>query len=246
MKLPAEKMMIIENGIDFKRFKAVSCERDAMRGKLGYGKDDFVILNPASVYGAKNQMHLISGFARAYAKNSSLRLLIAGKIIEQPYFDRCVELIKEYGIENAVSIGNYFDNMADIYNACDAVALPSFWEGCSLAAAEAIHFKKPLLASNTGDIERQTNRKNCVIFDLPFKYFTDFTGENFCDIVFNLSEELTNSIADGIIKLANRDYAVSEDNLSATEDTDKVFSRYLAMLNYQKGGLAVPAVRHNI
>ena len=246
MRLPANKMMVIENGTDMSRFKQNAPDRNSVRRHMGYEQDEFVLLNPASVYGAKGQINLIRAFAQAYRKNSKLRLIIAGKVIEENYCQDIRNVIKENSLENVVSVGNYYENMADVYAASDAVVLPSFWEGCSLAAAEATFFGKPLLASKVGDIERQTDYENCIIYDLPLYDCTELGIESYGAFIYTPNQNIIDTLADGIIKLAAGDYSKSEKLPESAQSADEAYSRYLRMLNYYGNKISVSALRHNI
>ena len=246
MGLPADKMMIIENGVDFKRFEYSEEGRKKIRQEFGFGDDDFVLLNPASCYGTKGQMNMVLAFAQAYKKNPNLRLVLAGKILEEEYYKNILKVISELQLEEVIKTGCYFEDMAAVYSACDAVALPSFWEGCSLAVAESIHMRKPILATRVGDIERQTNCRNCVLFDLPFKYFTEFTGENCGSIVYSINKDFIDTIEQGILKLVAKDYPAFDESLVSEQSSAEAYGRYLKLLNYYQNNFPIVSFRHNI
>lgn len=246
MGLPADKMMIIENGVDFSRFDYTQEGREKIRKEFGFTDDNFVILNPASCYGTKGQMNLVLAFAQAYKKNPALRLVLAGKILEPEYYNNIRKVISELQLEDVIFTGCFFENMAEVYSACDAVALPSFWEGCSLAVAESVHMRKPILATRVGDIERQTNCRNCVLFDLPFRYFTEFTGENCGAVVYSINKDFIDTIEQGILKLVAKDYPPFDESLFFEQSSEEAYGRYLKLLNYYKDNFPIVSFRHNI
>jgi len=246
MGLPADKMMIIENGVDFSRFDYTQEGREKIRKEFGFTDDNFVILNPASCYGTKGQMNLVLAFAQAYKKDPSLRLVLAGKILEPEYYNNIRKVIAELQLEDVIFTGGFFENMAEVYSACDAVALPSFWEGCSLAVAESVHMRKPILATRVGDIERQTNCRNCVLFDLPFRYFTEFTGENCGAVVYSINKDFIDTIEQGILKLVAKDYPPFDESLFFEQSSEEAYGRYLKLLNYYKDNFPIVSFRHNI
>ena len=247
LRLPAEKMIVIENGVDFDKFTHDEKSRKTLRSKLGFTDEHFVFLNPASVYGTKGQTNLIRAFAQAHAQNPNLRLLMAGKIMEPQYYEEVQRLIEELDLKDAVISGCFFDNMAEVYSAADAVVLASFWEGCSLAVAEAVHMRKPLLSAVIGDIERQTDYNNCVLFDLPFRYLTEMTGANCGAVVYTPNQHITERLAEGMLKIVNKDYTEQSPDTQVPElPADEVYQRYLKVLNYYTGHLDIMAFRHNI
>jgi glycosyltransferase involved in cell wall biosynthesis len=102
MKLPPEKMIIIENSVELERFQYSEEKRNNIRRELGLSDGQILFLNPASVYGAKGQLNLVRAFAEAYKKDARLRLLVAGKILEQKYFDDIQNFVRENNLQNAV------------------------------------------------------------------------------------------------------------------------------------------------
>ena len=240
-----DKIIIIENGIVPAHYMQSDTEREETRKRFGFTEKDFVICNPASCYATKGQLALVNAFAEAYKKNPDLRLILAGKIFEEPYYQNIVKFINENQLDKVVFHGKHYDNMSEIYNCCDAVALASFWEGCSLAVAEAICMNKPVIATKVGDIERQTDRKNALLIDLPFKYLTDLKCDNFADALYNPSADMISELADKLLKAANGEFPKSEKTANF-RSADEVYARYLAVLNYIKGNLSVERIRHNI
>jgi len=208
MKLPPEKMIIVENGVNIGNFKKSPAVREKVRRELGFKESDFVMLNPASCYGAKNQLGLIHAFAKARMGNSNLKLVMAGTVLEPYYFERIRQVIDKFDLQDHVICGRYFDNMPDIYNAVDAVVLPSFWEGCSLAVVETIHMHLPLLATNVGDVQRQTDCRNCLLVDLPFKYLTELDFRNYTETIWNPDENMVNELANAMHKMALGNYPI--------------------------------------
>ena len=245
--LSPEKIIIMENGINFDNFQYNSCARETLRRELGISDKQFMLLNPASIYGAKGQMNLVIAFANAYAQNPNLRLVIAGKVFENQYYEDVKQVIRDVGMQDVISIGRYFENMADVYSAADAVVLSSFWEGCSLTVAETVHMQKPLLASITGDVERQTDYCNSVLFNLPFDYITEITGKNCGSVVYKPNEQIINSLADGMIKISNKEYLpFSADNPVTEQSADEVYKKYLNIFDFYAAGIDIVSFRHNL
>lgn len=247
LKLPAKKMVVIENGVEFENFQFSEQKRADGRKQFGFTGNEFVFLAPANCYGCKGQLNLVLAFAAAYRKNPNLRLILAGKIIEAHYFMKIQKIIAENQLENVI-ISDYFNNMETIYCAADAVVLPSFWEGCSLAVAEARHLQRPLLATRVGDIERQTNHKNCILIDLPFKYLTELRNSNCTKTCYSVNPEMVEALETGIQKIIAGEYphANSNEN-SAEQSAAEVYDRYLKLLNLHiQGKFTLDVIRHNI
>lgn len=102
----------------------------------------------------------------------SINLLYVGRFDRQKGFDLLLEVFKEHSFgnvclylvgdtvlkefeydypSNAVKIGWVDNSQIDRYmQACDAVIVPSRWEGFGIVAIEALRNKKPVIASNRG------------------------------------------------------------------------------------------------
>jgi hypothetical protein len=106
--------------------------------------------------------------------------------------------------------------------------------------------RKPILATRVGDIERQTNCRNCVLFDLPFRYFTEFTGENCGAVVYSINKDFIDTIEQGILKLVAKDYPPFDESLFFEQSSEEAYGRYLKLLNYYKDNFPIVSFRHNI
>ena len=247
MKLPPEKMLVIENGISFAKFVFSESIRDRMRRELGFSPEMFVLLNPASCYGVKGQLNLVHAFAAAYGNNPNLRLILAGKVLEESYAVKVREVIAGHHLENVVVMDRYFQDMPALYCASDAVVLPSFWEGCSLAAAEAVQMRRPLLAARVGDMERQTGGSNCVLYDLPFQYLTELTDKNYSRLIYHPNDKIIDSLSRGITDLASGNYPKSNHwGIDKDRSAEEAYLRYLRMFDYFSIGFSPAAIRHHI
>ena len=203
LQLPEEKTLVINNGIDTDLFRFDPGARDKARSKFGFGKDDYVLLNLASVYAVKGQKHLAEAFAKASKKCPNLKMIIAGHIAEPPYYEQMVKTIDKAGLADKVIVGKRFEDTVELCHGADALVMPSFWEGCSLAIAECVAMGLPVLSTRVGDVENQTNMENCVIFDLPLDLLTDLKTVHLPDLLYKTQTELVSNLAKGIATLYN-------------------------------------------
>lgn len=121
-----------------------------------------------------------------------INLLYVGRFDRQKGFDLLLEVFNEHKFadvhlylvgdtvlkeveyvfpENAVKIGWVDNSEIDRYmRACDAVIIPSRWEGFGIVAIEALRNKKPVIASNRGALpEIIRHGLNGYIFDFENK-----------------------------------------------------------------------------
>jgi glycosyltransferase involved in cell wall biosynthesis len=125
-------------------------------------------------------------------KKEKINLLYVGRFDRQKGFDLLLEVFNEHKFEevnlylvgdtvlkqcdykfpdNAIKIGWVDNSEIDRYmKACDAVIVPSRWEGFGIVAIEAMRNKKPVIASNRGALpEIIQHGVNGYIFDFDNK-----------------------------------------------------------------------------
>lgn len=69
----------------------------------------------------------------------------------QNYYDQILKIIQEYKLERTVILNDAVKNVSEIMASCDAICLPSFFEGFSNAISEAICCGRPVLCSDVSD-----------------------------------------------------------------------------------------------
>ena len=228
INLPPRKMFIIENTIDADKFIPDKHRRTELRDTYKFKETDFVLVNPASCTPSKGQLNLLHAFAGAFKKHPRLRLILAGKIQDKQYYSKLQQIISSNALENVVMHGNYFEKMSDIYNMSDGVVFSSFWEGCSLAAAEAIQMELPVVSPRCGDIERQTEEKNCVLFDLPFS-LTELNSTNCYKMLHFPDQEIIKNLQESICRLVEGNYP-SAKTPSVPLSMQETFCKYLQII----------------
>jgi glycosyltransferase involved in cell wall biosynthesis len=93
---------------------------------------------------------MLRAAAMLLRRHSQLRFLLVGDGSELPKYR---ELAGELGIETAVTFTGLLSNPtgAGVFEASDIYCQPSIWqEACPLAVLEAMSFKLPVIASDTG------------------------------------------------------------------------------------------------
>jgi glycosyltransferase involved in cell wall biosynthesis len=145
-----------------------------------------------------------SDLAPFAVSKDKINLLYVGRFDRQKGFDLLLEVFNEHKFaeinlylvgdtvlkeceyeypDNAVKVGWVDNSEIDRYmNACDAVIVPSRWEGFGIVAIEALRNKKPVIASNRGGLpEIVQHGVNGYVFDFDNK-------EELVDIVRGLDK----------------------------------------------------------
>lgn len=245
LSLLPEKIIVLENGIDSGVFFQSKELRKKQRQELKLADSDILLLNPASCYGAKGQLHLIHAFAKIADKFPNLRLVFAGKILEEAYAERIRAVIQENHFEDRVIFGQYFQNMNELYNAADAVVMGLLLEGCSLAIAEAVQCGCPIVSTITGDVERQTAECSRLLVELPVRYQTELNQSNIAQYLYMPNAELIKKLASALAVIAAGSLQRMPD-IPKLETAETVYRRYLRAFDLLGAGFVPLSIRHNL
>jgi glycosyltransferase involved in cell wall biosynthesis len=149
---------VVYNGVDTDRFRPLP--RDEVRQELGIDQGSVV----AGIFGSfkpqKNHPLFFAAAARVVERHPELRLLVVGDQLagglrgSGDHKRQVAAIVDERGLrERCVFLGNRPDPER-LYNACDVVVLPSFYEGTPNVLLEAMACGVPTLATDVGDNAR--------------------------------------------------------------------------------------------
>lgn len=150
-KLPAEKSLVIPNGIE---------------KRLNKSQDIPFVLDPAKLnllfvgrFDRQKGIDILIDFFKSDPLKN-VRLYTIGENVLDPVLMKIPETIVSLGWVDHNQIDSYYEKF-------DAVIIPSRWEGFGLVAIEAMKNKKAVIASNRGDLpELIQNGVNGYLFDL--------------------------------------------------------------------------------
>lgn len=137
------KVVLIRDGIDVGRFQG-HADRAALRGRLGYGPNDFVIGSVGRLDPVKNFSALIDAMAALVPRRSDARLMIAG---DGPDEDNLRRQVQQLGLDKQIALLGYREDISDLLNAMDLFVLPSLAEGTCNAILEAMAVGLPVVAT---------------------------------------------------------------------------------------------------
>ena len=154
MGLSVDRMIVVPNGVDLVR----SGGPGPLRDELGLAADDFVFLNVASIHATKAQRSLIRAFAVMLEDRPEARLVLVGSASDAGYERQLRRDLAERNLGGRVILAGQRDDVGRFYAMADAMVLPSFWEGWSLALTEAACAGLPLVATAVGGARRADRR----------------------------------------------------------------------------------------
>jgi glycosyltransferase involved in cell wall biosynthesis len=158
--LPAERIEVVHNGIDTRRFRpAAAGEREAIREQLGIEDDVFVVGYVGRLEREKGLSQLFRAFRAVDEANARrMRLLIVGgPSRREPGFvgaakEAYVTELHRTAPDHSTWLGRRSD-VDELLRAMDLVVVPSQWEEpFGLVAAEALASGVPVLGTRRGGL----------------------------------------------------------------------------------------------
>lgn len=138
---PSEKIEVVYNSVDLARFEVTAPK--TLRADLSGGGDMPLVLTPARLDEQKGHAVLL----RAAVEVPGARFVLAG---EGPLRADLEAQARELGVADRVRFLGRREDVPELLAACDVFALPSLYEGSSLAVLEAMAARRPVLSSAIG------------------------------------------------------------------------------------------------
>ncbi len=141
---PAEKVEVVYNAVDSER--AAVATPPGLREQLGGGPSRPLVLTPARLNPQKGHRVLLE----AVAEVPDALFLLAGEGSERAGLEAEAERL---GVADRVRFLGRREDVPQLLAACDVFALPSLYEGSSLAVLEAMAAGIPIVSSAIGGTE---------------------------------------------------------------------------------------------
>lgn len=144
-KAELEKVKIINNGIDLKRFKYNPELRKKVRSKLGIQESELLLGHVGRFTYQKNHEYLIEIFKQVTKKQNNMKLLLVG---EGPNEENIKKLVRQYKLEDKVIFYGLSKHVDQLLQAMDIFVLPSRFEGLPIVGVEAQAAGLPVIFSD--------------------------------------------------------------------------------------------------
>jgi len=162
---PNKKIVYFPNGVEIDKFRGKT--GDIFKNKYGIDKDEKYILCLSRIDYQKNQRLLVKAFSEFSKSNPEYKLVIAGPITVENYFEEIQQDVKEHHLEDKVVIFPGFEPgdpmLAEAYAGADFFVLPSKHEPFGIVILEAWAAGTPVIASRLPGIEAFSNDEQNIL-----------------------------------------------------------------------------------
>jgi len=152
--MPAEKVAVLENSVDYARFAGVSVEKSEARRMLGLSPGAFVFGTVGRLAPTKGLGFLIEAFSRTKEHVPSAQLVLLGDGLSRAQLERQA---LETSCGDSIHFLGHKDNIEQLYRAMDVFVLSSIAEGMPRAILEAMAAGVPCIATEVGGIPEIIN-----------------------------------------------------------------------------------------
>jgi len=152
--ISSERISIVYEGVELP--PPLTAEmRESARKHWGIGENDFLFGCTSVLVPEKGQRHLIEALVTVRESHPEARLLLAG---DGQCRGELVALAKRLGQSEAVIFPGFVNNVANVYDALDAFAFPSEFEGLGTALQTAMAAGLPSISTSRGALAEVVDR----------------------------------------------------------------------------------------
>jgi UDP-glucose:(heptosyl)LPS alpha-1,3-glucosyltransferase len=147
---PAERIVVAHNGVDPERFRPTEDlpSRDAVRGRLGVGPGDLLLLFVGSGFARKGLGRLLQAVALAGGRGRQPRLVVVGGGSPEPWQRQAERL----GVAGALRFLGAVPDPETYYRAADVFALPTHYDPFANATLEAMASGLPVITTRLNGV----------------------------------------------------------------------------------------------
>ncbi len=143
-----DKLKLIYNGINLKKFERKKCLTENCRQKLGINTDDFVIIMTANLIPYKGHIDLIEALNLVNKNINNWKLILVGN--DRGIKKELVKVIQKYKLEKKIIIKEKIVHIENFLFASDIGVLSSHEEGFSNSILEYMAAELPIVVTDVG------------------------------------------------------------------------------------------------
>jgi glycosyltransferase involved in cell wall biosynthesis len=142
--LPAEKVQVIENGVDLRRFYRQQAAGEKIRAELGISSTSILFGVIGRLKPQKDHLTFLQAAAEILRRLPSARFLVVG---EGPLRAELEQRAAELGLLPALIFTGLRLDLPAVLAALDLLVISSRWEGLPVTLLEAMAAEKPVVAT---------------------------------------------------------------------------------------------------
>lgn len=181
-----DMITVIHNGLDYSKYRVISGdEKNYLKQKLGFGKDEIIVLFSGRIDSCKGVLYLIEAFEEAGKQSLNLKLVLLGQGDIQ---DCQKKLQSSFG--KIIYTGFLTkDLVTSFYQVADIGIVPSIYDHCPYTVLEMMANRIPLIVSRINGLDEILDDSQCI--------FVNPVISEGGDISFNINE-----LSDAILTMA--------------------------------------------
>jgi glycosyltransferase involved in cell wall biosynthesis len=157
----SQNLITIHNGVDVNHFAPGSARQVSIQG-FRFRPDDIIITVSARVERQKGQRYLIEACSQLRHLLPRLHILCAGDIVEQAYYQSCIQRACELGVIDNVHFLGHVENIRQLLQDTDIFVLPSIkGEAFPRSVLEAMSSGIPVVATDCGGTREAVENDVC-------------------------------------------------------------------------------------
>jgi glycosyltransferase involved in cell wall biosynthesis len=166
-KIPKDKIIVIDNGIDLGRFdKEFSVQNIKMEFSLN---GNMKIIGTVGTLGnEKGHDYLLKAAKEILQAGVPVKFLIVG---DGPLRKQLEQKVSNLGLTDSVVLTGFRKDIPELLSLIDVFVLPSIKEGLPIVLLEAMASKKPVIASRVGAIPKVVKHNETGILVEPRDFF---------------------------------------------------------------------------
>lgn len=143
--LEENKIVIIPNVVDLEKFNPSKYDKELIRLKLGFDKDQFIFTNIARLSPGKGQDIIIKAIVSIKEKLQNTIFIFVGEAepSEKFYEEYLHNLVKENSLEGMFKFLGFRKDVPELLSASDAFIFPSYAEAFGISLVEAMAMGLP-------------------------------------------------------------------------------------------------------
>jgi len=148
----ADRIMVVGNGVDLRKFdpRSIEPERRRIRDELGLPQGAAVVGAVGRLVREKGFVELVQAMPRVLEVEPQARLVIVGDALpsdRRSVKERLLELVESLKLNDKVVFTGLRYDMPELLSAMDLFVLPSYREGMPLVLLEAMAMARPAVAT---------------------------------------------------------------------------------------------------